>query len=175
MKFNAPPHYQAPIAGLAISLIVFGLRYLDGAGLFRIRGSHLLRALIALSFLGFLWGIGESTLNARKTRNSDRFQSELLIEAVPGEHLVLVRFGPRMGNGDEWLFNMADLENSRIIWARDSSPQARKALLDYYPNRKVWILRRGFGHAHPRPVLIDRNEAYDSRDQMVMESSHAEE
>ncbi len=159
-KFNAPPHYQAAITGLVVLLIVLGLRSLQGKRRLGLEGSALVRLLLGLSFVGFLGGIAFSVRNAETTQQSNRRQSERMVEAEPGEHLVLVRFGPKMGNGDEWLFNAADLEGSRILWARDSSPEARQELLEHYPDRKVWLLRTGFGAAHPRPVPMDRSEPY---------------
>lgn len=58
----------------------------------------------------------------------------------PGQHLVLVRYGPHHNIHYEWVYNDADIDRSRIVWAR-SIPNGKNAeLLRYYPRRQVWEL-----------------------------------
>ena len=157
LKFNSPPHYSAPIAGLVIALLVQSLRVWAGWRPGKSFGGPQLVGLVLVLGTGiFAWGTTKAIANAAETRNGDRFQALQQLEAVPGEHLVLVSYGPENMNGDVWLFNEANIDAARIVWARDSSPEARRALLEYYPDRTVWTLRTGFGQAHPRPELLER-------------------
>jgi hypothetical protein len=59
---------------------------------------------------------------------------------ISGRLLVLVRYSPLHPFQDEWVYNSADLPNSRIIWARDLGPEADKQLEAQYPGRKVLLL-----------------------------------
>jgi len=56
-----------------------------------------------------------------------------------GKHLVFVRYGPAH-TFDEWVHNAADIDSSRVIWARDLGEAEDRALRDRYPDRTVWLL-----------------------------------
>jgi hypothetical protein len=56
-----------------------------------------------------------------------------------GLHLILVRYTPAHLVEEEWVYNRADIDRSRVVWARDSGPGNSK-LLGYYRNRKLWCL-----------------------------------
>jgi hypothetical protein len=58
----------------------------------------------------------------------------------PGAHLVFVRYGPRHDLNHEWVYNQADIDRSRIVWAHAMSDRRDDELLRYYPNRRAWIL-----------------------------------
>ncbi|MCA9002296.1 MAG: hypothetical protein KDB61_10245, partial [Planctomycetes bacterium] len=73
------------------------------------------------------------------------------------QHLVLVSYGPNHdANGDQWIYNRADIDSAKVVWARDSSPEARKKLLAYFKDRKVWTVKVGFDEPHPRAVPFRR-------------------
>jgi hypothetical protein len=36
-----------------------------------------------------------------------------------GRHLVIVRYGPRHSEHDEWVYNEAEIDGARVLWARD--------------------------------------------------------
>jgi hypothetical protein len=62
------------------------------------------------------------------------------LEATSGGHLVLVRYAPEHNLHNEWVYNRADIDASKIVWAREMNPSQDKALLDYYRERRVWLL-----------------------------------
>jgi len=62
------------------------------------------------------------------------------LRAQPGEQLVLVRYGPSHDTHREWVFNEADIDHSRIVWARSMPNGKDDELLRYYPHRQVWVL-----------------------------------
>jgi hypothetical protein len=57
-----------------------------------------------------------------------------------GQHLVLVRYGPRHIVHNEWVYNDANIDHSRIVWAHAMPGGKDDELLRYYPDRRVWIL-----------------------------------
>jgi hypothetical protein len=59
---------------------------------------------------------------------------------IPGQLLVFVRYFPQHVFQEEWVFNAADIDNSRIVWARDSGPVENQKLIAYYPKRKALLL-----------------------------------
>jgi hypothetical protein len=59
---------------------------------------------------------------------------------MPGQLLVFVRYSPHHIYQNEWVWNEADIDRSRIVYARDLGPQEDETLIHYYPNRKVLLL-----------------------------------
>ena len=58
----------------------------------------------------------------------------------PGQHLVIVRYKP--GHDimfNEWVYNEADIDNAKVVWAREMSPAENQKLIRYFPDRKTWL------------------------------------
>jgi hypothetical protein len=58
----------------------------------------------------------------------------------PGKQLVFIRYGPQHIFQDEWVYNAADIDGSRVVWARDLGSSQDQELLHYYPDRTAWLL-----------------------------------
>ena len=58
----------------------------------------------------------------------------------PGNVLVFVRYGPKHNIHLEWVFNDADIDDSRIVWARSLPNGKDDELMHYFPSREAWIL-----------------------------------
>jgi hypothetical protein len=59
---------------------------------------------------------------------------------LPGKQLVFVRYWPNHIFQDEWVYNAADIDAARLVWARDLGPAEDEKLRQYYPDRTVWLL-----------------------------------
>ena len=62
------------------------------------------------------------------------------LERAPGKHLVFVRYWPQHIFQQEWVYNAADIDGARIVWARDLGTAEDEKLRHYYPDRTVWLL-----------------------------------
>ena len=62
------------------------------------------------------------------------------LQKQPGQLLVLVRYGPHHLVHFEWVYNDANIDQSRIVWAHAMPGGKDDELLRYYPDRRVWIL-----------------------------------
>jgi hypothetical protein len=62
------------------------------------------------------------------------------LEQTPGRHLVIVRYGPNHPLQEEWVYNRADIDAARVVWAREMDPQEERKLLEYFKDRRVWVL-----------------------------------
>ena len=62
------------------------------------------------------------------------------LESLPGQHLVMVRYKPGHDFHTEWVYNQADIDSARVVWAREIDPQADEELLNYFKGRTVWLL-----------------------------------
>ena len=67
-----------------------------------------------------------------------------------GKHLVLVRYAPTHMVHDEWVYNRANLDAAKVVWAREM-PDNRE-LLDAFPDRKVWIMEPDGERLEPVPI-----------------------
>jgi hypothetical protein len=62
---------------------------------------------------------------------------------VPGKHLVFVRYY-RQHSFQEWVYNTADIDRARVVWARDLGSSENDKLRAYYRDRAAWLLEPDF-------------------------------
>ena len=58
----------------------------------------------------------------------------------PGAHLVFVRYAEKREVHEQWVYNAADIDGSKIAWAWDRGPAANRNLIEYFRNRRIWIV-----------------------------------
>ena len=71
---------------------------------------------------------------------SPRAAIEQRFDKLPGEHLVLVRYSPKHNIHEEYVYNDADIDRSKTVWAREIPGRDVSPLLAYFRNRDVWVL-----------------------------------
>jgi len=64
---------------------------------------------------------------------------ETQLAALPGEHLVLVRYSKDHNSGEEYVYNEADIDHAKTVWAREIPGMDLGPLLQYFQNRDVWV------------------------------------
>jgi hypothetical protein len=62
------------------------------------------------------------------------------LEARAASQLVFVRYGGHHFLAEEWVYNAADIDRSKVVWARDMGREKNAELLAYYPDRETWLL-----------------------------------
>jgi len=62
------------------------------------------------------------------------------LDQMPGRLLVFVRYAPQHIFQDEWVYNGADIDRQRVIWARDLGAQEDLKLIASYPGRTLLLL-----------------------------------
>jgi hypothetical protein len=68
----------------------------------------------------------------------DRAEVASELARMPGKQLVLMSYGPHHNLDCEWVWNAADIDNSRIVWARDMGSMGNRDLLLYFKDRHFW-------------------------------------
>jgi hypothetical protein len=63
------------------------------------------------------------------------------LERQPGKQLVIVRYSRDHNPVWEWVYNAANIENSKVIWAREMDAANNLELIRYYKDRKVWLVQ----------------------------------
>ncbi len=71
---------------------------------------------------------------------TDRATVEQKLERLPGEQLVLVRYTPDHDPLKEWVYNGADIDGSKVVWAREMDGLDNQRLIAYYRNRRAWLV-----------------------------------
>ena len=64
---------------------------------------------------------------------------EKQLAALPGEHLVLVRYSKDHNSGEEYVYNDADIDHAKTVWAREIPGMELGPLFNYFRNRDVWL------------------------------------
>jgi hypothetical protein len=62
------------------------------------------------------------------------------LESLPGKHLVMVRYTDDHNIHDDWVYNGAEIDTAKIIWAREIDPEQDGKLFAYFQDRKVWLV-----------------------------------
>jgi hypothetical protein len=147
------PQYSAPAAAAILAICIQALRHVrlwQWKG--RPVGLALVRMipLVCLAMLGIRIGIsafhlpvilgGANTWATAWSVPLGRARILSDLESHPGSHLVLVRYGPNHDPLREYVYNGADIDGSRVVWAREMSRQQNRALLEYFRGRQAWVL-----------------------------------
>jgi hypothetical protein len=136
------PHYAAPATCLAFLVVVQSLRHLRT---WRWQGRPVGRALATALVLNSAVLCVGAVLYAARSPVADDWSQErarLLrdLKGAPGQHLVIVRYAPDHREDQEWVYNEADIDRARVVWARERGPEHDRRLLDYFRDRQVWLL-----------------------------------
>ena len=124
------PHYAAPATGLAILLAIESLRHLrQWAGWWPVR------ALVVACLVTPVIGGGGTP-----TDGSARARVRAQLEATGERHLVMVRYTVSHDSGNEWVYNPADIDGARVVWAREMDPTSNRTLVRYYAGRRLWLV-----------------------------------
>jgi hypothetical protein len=143
------PHYAAPMLGTFLVLLMQSLRHLRQ---WKFRGRPVgigwSRATVVLALAMVpAWGI-EIYQNDADAPAFDQWtfhdfnHADIVrqLQDEPGEQLVLVRYAPKHNIHQEWVYNRADIDHAKTVWARDIPGADLTPLFNYYPKRKVWVV-----------------------------------
>ena len=62
------------------------------------------------------------------------------LDKLPGKHLVFVRYDAGHSPHEEWVYNAANINRSRIVWANMMGLKEDTALRQYFADRQAWIV-----------------------------------
>jgi hypothetical protein len=72
---------------------------------------------------------------------TERVRVEADLKQLPGKQLAIVRYSAQHNPFDEWVYNAADIEGSKIVWAREMDSANNAELIQYYRDRRVWLVQ----------------------------------
>jgi hypothetical protein len=133
------PHYAAPLTATMFAAIIQGLRHLRylnyhgrpvGVGFSRVI------FLSVVAFAAFHHSFPPSVPAGMEYRQ--RFFAQL--KAMPDKHLVIVRYSTEHNALAEWVYNDADIDHSKVVWAREIPGADMKPLFSYFLGRRLWLV-----------------------------------
>ena len=151
-EFYFEPHYAAPLAGLMVALIMIAMRKLRRWRPEQGSGRFLARAIPVICVLMFVLRILAGPLHIPVGRvltpawyqlgPKDFGRAAMLadLQRLPGNQLVIVRYQPDHNPFAEWVYNEANIDNAKVVWAHDMSPVENQELISYFHDRRVWLM-----------------------------------
>jgi hypothetical protein len=59
------------------------------------------------------------------------------LEADGRRHLVIVQYGLKHQQNWEWVYNEADIDGARVVWAREMDLLQTRRLIEFFKDREV--------------------------------------
>ena len=165
------PHYAAPITAVVYALLMMAFARIrhwrtnnKPTGLLLIRG--VLTTAVVLLALRIAIPLLRLPINSPSVpwtwaspwnQMLPRADIERKLRLVPGEHLVIVHYGPQHNPREGWVSNGADIDTARIVWAQDMGQEKNEELIHYFAGRQVWILEPDQNPIRLLPHRTDRS------------------
>jgi hypothetical protein len=138
------PHYAAPLVATLFALWLQAMRHLRRWELFgRPVGIGISRLIVLAALANVLFFMAQRVRNSHADVDPwsiSRANFVKQLDATPGQHLVIVHYAPDHITHNEWVYNAADIDKSKIVWAREIPGSDLRPLLAYFKTRTVWRL-----------------------------------
>lgn len=143
-------HYLAPATALVYAILLQCMRDLRRFrpwGLFLVRATPILcTSLVLIRLLAQPLGIDLGNQHlitgfwyGTAPLGLDRVQVLKQLERLPGPQLALVAYSPNHMLND-WVYNGAEIDKSKVVWARQMDAESNRELINYYKDRSVWLI-----------------------------------
>jgi hypothetical protein len=142
LVFWTNAHYAAPAFGLIFILGMCALRHIN---LWRWRGKPCGRFLARVGVLLCIASVAPAAAQlARFDRETgwpvERAEMLANLKRTSERHLIIVRYQPTHSPQEEWVYNEADIDGAQVVWAREMDAAQNHKLLEYFKDRRVWLL-----------------------------------
>jgi predicted membrane protein len=148
-------HYFSPAVCVLYLLLVQGMRQMwhwsqanQGLGQSVVRAIPLVACAMILLRVAAA-GIHVPIESAWPRGNLERAMILQRLKQRSESQLVIVRYGPHHDFNREWVYNEADIDAAKVIWARDMGSSGNQELRDYFRDRKIWLVEAD----NPSPQL----------------------
>jgi len=140
------PHYAAPATGLLFLIVAQCSRRIALLKLFRYRlGRVAAQAIPVLVAVALVSRMATAVAHSPKQRrwfrsNPERGEMTTHLGELPGKHVVVVAYAPAHDADNEWVYNSADIDGAKVVWARDMGVEKNRALRRYFADRAFWTI-----------------------------------
>jgi len=185
METFLSPHYISPFTVVFYALGLQAMRHLR---LWRPGnqpvGLALVRFSVALCFILAVIRVNAEPLHLRLATwpsgdwaaewygpgqsGAPRARVEAWLDHQPGKQLAIVHYAPEHSSLSEWVYNAANIDSAKVIWARDLGPAQNAQLIQHYKNRTVWLVQPDTDPPsvtpYPKPALGAQATTYPNPD-----------
>ena len=147
------PAYISPVASLFFLYVVQGMRLTNqwtwrgkasGAFLVRSLFSIYVISLCVAATLLFSADFRRWSTPSFKSEpphwSHQRAAIETQLKQTEGLHLVIVRYRNDHRTHNEWVYNEADIDHAKVVWARETPVAELPQLLKYFADRNIWLV-----------------------------------
>jgi hypothetical protein len=146
------PHYLAPFAGALYVFLLQAMRHLrawrpgrQAYGLAMVRILPVLCLLLAgVRVFATPLGIGinrwPTMWYGTEPLGLARAGVVNELEGRSGLHLAIVRYSATHSVMDDWVYNAADVDKAKVVWAREMDGPHNAELLKYFGDRRAWLV-----------------------------------
>ncbi len=142
------PHYFSPATSLLYLILLQCMRHMRlWRGRRSLEGATAVRLIVVVAcgmlVVRVLAAITHTAIEPAWPRgNLDRAALIQKLSHFPGKQLVLVRYEPSYGHDvdRELVYNAANIDGAKIVWARDMGSIQNQELMRYFRDRNVWCL-----------------------------------
>ena len=138
------PHYAAPLTCVIFLLLVQAIRHLRTI---RLGGRPLGLALSWAIIYLLAADVGFSVphhicdqLDWACKGDPSRAAIAKKLSDTPGKHLIMVRYEEDHNLHDEWVYNGAEIDTAKVLWARELDPVQNAKLFAYFKDRQIWLV-----------------------------------
>jgi hypothetical protein len=152
------PHYMAPVTAAIYALGLQAMRHMrvfrpgdQPVGIAFLRftalallvmcGFRLYAQPLHLSFPEWPSSTWNFSWYGPDVFGKDRVHVARQLEDLPGGQIAIVRYSADHNPQDEWVYNAANIDQSKVIWAREMDPANNRELFEYYKDRKIWLVQ----------------------------------
>jgi len=152
------PHYSAPATAAVVALVLVAMRTIR-PWKWREKpvGRFVTRAVPSLCVILFAIAIVVGSLLPtfkfemlrasvlpswcwQSPPNPGREAALQKVKQYPGRQLVIVHYSPNhIGDNNESVYNRANIESAKVVWAQDMGPKKNEELIRHFKNRRVWL------------------------------------
>ena len=156
-------HYAAPVTCVIFALAAQTIRHLRVMRIgYRRVGIALSRAIVLLLALDTTaYVVLRRCDPLRWTCQGDPSRAAIAekLEQTPGKHLIMVRYEKDDHNiHDEWVYNGAEIDSAKVLWARELDPQQNAKLFAYFQDRTIWLVTPDTDNTYLEPYTPPRIE-----------------
>jgi hypothetical protein len=151
------PHYAAPMTGAVLAVVLCAMRRMRSlkwndrpVGIFLSRAVPLICVIMMLLRAAatplhlpapYRWPVaGPPTWDSLGPPNLARARTLAELRREPGRQLVIVRYKAGHAPYKEWVYNRADIDAAKVVWAHDMGPTENAELVNYFKDRRVWLV-----------------------------------
>jgi hypothetical protein len=138
------PHYAATLTCVIFLLLVQAIRHLRTIRLGgRPLGLALSWAIVCLLATEVGFSVRSHVCDPLEwTCQGDPSRAAIgeKLSNTAGKHLIMVRYEEDHNLHDEWVYNGAEIDTAKVLWARELDSAQNAKLFAYFKDRQIWLV-----------------------------------